>query len=453
MKRFSVLLIVIMFFMISCVSTSQVQQLSSRPSWINNNQEDESHLYYVIYAEGINRESAKKSACEYFIGEFSKDLSIEENREQYLDLLINTNMVKDYDIAIKKNYFEEQDSLVHGYFLFTVSKEKVETKKAENQKVFETQKEEVYNLITSSNANYRENYDFTAFEQLIDAYIIAREYSLPISYIDKSEIFDRCLRLLDSMKIETYDFNEKDLSCYFDFYRDTGFINPNILDGKIMVSYSAISPNLTPYKEYQSVTINDNTEKYFFKLTNSSILDEGIFVVKADISQQIFDLEQKGFIDAAEILEKHNISYIVPFGKNSSFENKIISLAVFENSTINKINDRDSLKPIQTFLEDQGAIVQVINPTSSDLESLMTLGADSDYLIIFKAEVSGKDVNKTANIKTTGSIEVYDTKSSNLIFDSSQYDSVGIDFNEENAIKNSFEKFVNKGIFYLYANF
>ncbi|MBK5200640.1 MAG: hypothetical protein JJE21_03805 [Spirochaetaceae bacterium] len=447
-KKLLALLFATFVLFSSCTSTNNMNYVSRSPYWINGVSDSPSILNYVIVVSGSDEQELYTSACNIFVTRFVINLSLEAKSDEYLDSLINTLNIPDFNVNNSKRYIiDNGDNSYKGYFLFTASKAKVSNATATRLNLISTTKATLLKLINQSNENYRNNKDLKSFDNLVDAYILSRNSNISSSETNSStNLMNRLLKLVRNMTISVADFDQNNLNCSISVARKVGLFPPIILDSNIKISYSSYNPSSNPYLDVEKINIPSKLTSFKFVPRNNSIYKKGVLLIEVDIDENLTKLRNSGYSDTASILEKNNKCYVISYKSNDFFANKSIKLKVLEND-LNQIPlIPRSVNRIVDALESLGGTITLDDNTIDNKSTY-------DYQIVIRNEITDKVPGFKAVVRTAGSVEVNDLSKDMIIYNSEPFECVANGDDMESAINEVFDRFALKSIFLIKENF
>lgn len=447
-RKILTLLFVTFLLFSSCASTANMNYVSRSPSWINGVPDSVTQLNYLIVVNGADEKKLYADACNIFVKRFVINLSLEDKTDEYLDSLINTLSIPDFDVYNAKRYLVSTgENSYKGYFLFTSSKIKVSNAITTRLKLVSTTKATLSNLVNKSNENYKNNKDLKSIDNLVDAYILSRTNNISSASTNSSiNLMNHILKLIRNMTISVANFDQDNLNCNISVVRKVGLFPPIILDSNIKISYSSYNSSSDPYLDVEKINIPAKLTSYNFVPRNTSIYKKGVLLIEVDIDEALRKLRNNGYSDTADILEKNNKSYVISYINNDFFENKSIVLKILENDLNQVPIVPKSVNRIVDALESLGATVTL---DDNEIDNNSTY----DYQIIIRNEITDKISGFKAIVKTAGSVEVKDLSKDIIIYDSEPFECVVNGDDMESAINEIFERFALKSIFLLKENF
>lgn len=446
-KKLLALFFVTFVLFTSCISTQNISYISRSPSWINGVEDSSQYLNYIIVVNSPKKDSLYKDAVNIFVKKFVVNLSLGDKIDEYVNSLIENLSIPEFDVYNTKRYIvEEDDNSYKGYFLFVASKEKVSTFITSRFNLVKSITEEIDKLVNISNDNYRNNRDLISFDNLVDAYILARDYNINYYSNNVDELLNRLLNILDNMTISVADFNPDTLECEINVVRKVGLFPPLIVDSNIKISYSSFNPQNNPYLSVEKINIPSKLKSYKFIPRNTSYYKNGVLLLEIDIDEALARLRKSGYADTASILQKNNKGYVIGYNNSNFFENKKIILNVLENDLNQVPLTPRSVNKIISAIELLGADVKV------DYDEI-EIDNTYDYQIIIRNEITDKIEGYKAVVRTVGSVVVKDIADNKIIYDSKPFEIVVSGDDMESAINEVFDMFTLKSIFLLKENY
>lgn len=419
MKKIFLLFILCLLFFTSCASSNENIILDKKPSWITNEIIDENTTYYIISGEGDSLDSAINNAIEDFYFELTKSVNIED-KSIFINDLIENYYYSPLELRIIKRYEEQLiNNSYKIYYLLSANKTNVEESVLKKIEKDDSISKKLTSLDSESNLVYRDNKDYKSIDLLITAYINAKDNGFDIVAED---FLDIIISRINSLNIRVYAKNNIN-SLEIRLNRDQGLIDPLVQGAKILAIYNALDLNYNNYLVKQDlIPIKNNY--YTFLLDDKNINKKGVIIFKLDFEEQLKVLTNKGYIVAAQSIDKAINERVFSYSQISDFEGKKVIISTTENGFNQEERESVTQDFFTNMLKKQNAtVVFKNNVDTTNLEQFQDFG---DYLFIFKAELIDEENGIKPYAISHGSLEIYDLSNLLIIYDSNLIDCIAI---------------------------
>ena len=438
-KTILYLLIVISLFS-SCASNNQEIIIEDSPNWINIENNEALNYFYISEGYGDTILTASSNSINDFYEQVKNQVYIESESE-FKNSLISEYYYEPLNIQIEKRYYKK---IINGGYVVNYLFSYDEDLFSKNIIKYNELEEEILTQINylekESNTLYRSNKDLDSIKLLIELYIYSMENK---RIVNANQILDIIVSRISSIYIRIIPEND---NLNINLYREERFIDPKVINASIIASYNNIDLNYNNYLNQEKLNPNkDNT--FDFNINNKKINEKGLIIFKIDLLEELFLLKQKGYVSAANLLEKNINETIYSYSTLSNFSNKTIYLKIIENDV--------NQKPLESvtsefFIEKMKNInSQVIINNDIEIENLSQYKNIGDFLFLFRAEIVEKQDLYKPYAYSHGSLEVYDLETEELIFDSTLVDSLSINDTMEESEVNSILDVAKKAFHYL----
>lgn len=419
MKKIFLLFILCLLFFTSCASSNENIILDKKPSWITNEIIDENTTYYIISGEGDSLDSAINNAIEDFYFELTKSVNIED-KSIFINDLIENYYYSPLELRIIKRYEEQlRNDSYKIYYLLSANKTNVEESVLKKIEKDDSISKKLTSLDSESNLVYRDNKDYKSIDLLITAYINAKDNGFDI---EAEDFLDIIISRINSLNIRVYAKNNIN-SLEIRLNRDQGLIDPLVQGAKILAIYNALDLNYNNYLVKQDlIPIKNNY--YTFLLDDKNINKKGVIIFKLDFEEQLKVLTNKGYIVAAQSIDKAINERVFSYSQISDFEGKKVIISTTENGFNQEERESVTQDFFTNMLKKQNAtVVFKNNVDTTNLEQFQDFG---DYLFIFKAELIDEENGIKPYAISHGSLEIYDLSNLLIIYDSNLIDCIAI---------------------------
>ncbi len=419
MKKIFLLFILCLLFFTSCASSNENIILNQKPSWITNEIIDENTTYYIISGEGSSLDSAKNNAIDDFYFELIKTVNIED-KSKFNNDLIENYYYSPLELRIIKRYVEQPRANSYKiYYLLSANKISVEESVLKKIERDDSISKKLTSLDSESNLAYRDNKDYHSIDLLITAYINAKDNGFDI---EADDFLDIIISRINSLNIRVYAKNNIN-SLEIRLNRDQGLIDPLVQGAKILAIYNALDLNYNNYIVKQDLIPIKNSY-YTFLLDDKNINKKGVIIFKLDFEEQLKVLTNKGYLVAAQSIDKTINERVFSYSQISNFEGKRVIISTTENGFNQEERESVTQDFFTNMLKKQNAtVIYKSNVDSTNLEKFQDLG---DYLFIFKAELVDEENGIKPYVISHGSLEIYDLSKLLLIYDSNLIDCIAI---------------------------
>ncbi len=439
-NRIILLLFLVIYLFSSCASNDQSIVLEDSPTWINIENNEELNYFYVSEGYGNTIFEASSDSINDFYEQI-KNIVYIENEYDFKNSLLSDYYYKPLNIQIENRYYK---NIINGgfivYYLFSYDNDLF----ALNTNKFNKFEEDVLNQINSlekeSNILYRSNKDLDSIKLLIELYIYSMDNG---KNIIANQILDIILSRVSAINIRIIPENDN-LKIFL--YREERFIDPKVINASIIASYNNVDLNFNNYLNQEKLIANKDNS-YNFNINNKKINDKGLIIFKINLYEELLLLKQKGYITAANLLDKNINETIYSYSKTSDFSNKTIYLKIVENDVNQSPLDSVTKEFFIEKMNDMNS--QVIINNDIEIENLSQYSNIGDYLFLFRAEIVEKQNLYKPYAFSHGSLEVYDLETEEQIFDSTLVDSLSISDTMEESESTSILNVAKRAFHYL----
>ncbi len=383
MKKIIILLLSLILFSCSTITTVVESAYTGVPTWAITIPENKGYIYFVTRSSDETQNQRINSSYRELLTQISTKLGYEVTGTYYRELsTIGTISDLGLEIIDKK----EVDGVL--YMLSQADEEIFNSKRSEEYKAELERISIIEDLSKKALQNYKDNNDIASLNCWISAAAILDEGKAG-SY-SKDELLSKAIDIAKSIKFTLKNENPKEGKCTLVVSRDRGALSPRVINAPILIT----------------ITVHDFNDEYY-QYTYREVTDEKGMVEfykkypkMADIGSVTFslDLENDSLISEQLIkeVEETTISFNYAIESKAAKEGIVIAFSEWdENGEL--LSSSYSAEAFKKYIEKDGIKITSAVINGSEYEDVIK-GAqerfpDKKYLIW--SRVGRNSINKT----------------------------------------------------------
>ncbi len=411
LKKTYLFILLLIILIPSCLSVDAYvkAQIEDVPVWVyDRTPKENQELFFIKYVkeyESIGFDEIIKVLILEIENVIGYDLTSEQKKE-----FKTTKKIDQLGIVIEEEYIKKKDNIVEIYVLASGDKKLIKAKESKNKEINikETQRSKA--LLSKAKSLYRDNKDLESAKVYLELGVLTED----TSYYEKIK---EILRKIE-IKVTTKSNDN------FDVYvkRKSSWIDSNVSSANIEFSFLSYSPLGKKYLEKASI-YSDNNGYINFSLINQMSLKQG--ELKVSIS---FDIDKITSIrykkEIQEILNSKTC--LIPY----KLPTVDVNYNVKEYSKLGEV--LNSNKSFNGFSNLSNLL---------DIKAYYKINNNAKYNVIGKVGISDITLIDDDYITSViGESKLYDNDN-NLLFDTKQYEALGIAKSKQESIEKAFERY------------